>query len=76
MPPLIPPIPPIRRLNPAPTRSSFLFGPRGTGKSTYAHQCFTDARLAALAEVPVQQQGPITVFPLARFLLGIAPLPA
>ncbi len=53
MPPLIPPIPPIRRLSPAPTRSTFLFGPRGTGKSTYAQQCFPDALLLDLRSGPV-----------------------
>ena len=53
MPPLIPPTPPIRRLSPAPTRSCFLFGPRGTGKSTYAQQCFPDALLLDLRSGPV-----------------------
>lgn len=53
MPPLIPPAPPIRRLSPAPTRSTFLFGPRGTGKSTYAQQCFPDALLLDLRSGPV-----------------------
>ena len=38
------------------------------------HDEFPDARLVALADVPVtQQQGPITIFPLAEFLLGIVP---
>ncbi len=41
---------------------------------------FPDARLIALADVPHQQhQGPMHIFPLAAFLLGIvpgAPLPA
>ena len=38
------------------------------------HDEFPDARLIALADVPLtQQQGPITVFPLAEFLLGIVP---
>ena len=53
MPPLIPPAPPIRRLSPAPTRSIFLFGARGTGKSTYAKQCFPDALLLDLRSGPV-----------------------
>jgi uncharacterized protein len=43
MTPLIPVMPPITRRLPAPTRSTFLFGPRGTGKSTYARQCLPDA---------------------------------
>ena len=31
-------------------------------------------RLIALADVPLtQQQGPITIFPIAQFLLGIVP---
>jgi uncharacterized protein len=50
---LLSPTPPIRRLIPAPTRSSFLFGPRGTGKSTYAQQCFPDAVLIDLRTGPV-----------------------
>ena len=50
---LIPPTPPITRLIPAPTRSTFLFGPRGTGKSTYATQCFPDAVLLDLRSGPV-----------------------
>ena len=41
---------------------------------------FPDARLVVLVDVAVkQQQGPITIFSLAEFLLGIepgAPLPA
>jgi predicted AAA+ superfamily ATPase len=53
VPPLIPPTPPIRRLSPAPTRSTFLFGPRGTGKSTYALQCFPDALFLDLRSGPV-----------------------
>ena len=44
------------------------------------HDEFPNARLVALADVPMrQQQGPITIFPLAAFLLGIvpgAPLPS
>jgi hypothetical protein len=44
------------------------------------HDEFPEARLVALADVPMpQQQGPITILPLAEFLLGIvpgAPLPA
>ncbi len=53
MPALIPLAPPIRRLSPAPTRSTFLFGPRGTGKSMYAQQCFPDAHLLDLRSGPV-----------------------
>lgn len=53
MPPLVPPLPPIRRLSPAPTRSTFLFGPRGTGKSTYAKQCFPDAVMLDLRSGPI-----------------------
>ena len=53
MPPLIPPNPRIRRLGPAPTRSTFLFGPRGTGKSTFAQQCFPDALLLDLRSGPI-----------------------
>ncbi len=44
------------------------------------HDEFPEARLIALADVPfTQRQGPITIFPLAEFLLEIvpgAPLPA
>ena len=43
------------------------------------HDEFSDARLVALADVSMQQQGSITIFLLAEFLLGIvpgAPLPA
>ena len=50
---LIPPAPPLRRLSPPPTRSTFLFGPRGTGKSTYAKQCFPDAVLLDLRSGPI-----------------------
>jgi len=50
---LIPPNPPLRRLTPPPTRSTFLFGPRGTGKSTYATQCFPDAVVLDLRSGPV-----------------------
>lgn len=53
MPPLIPSVPPIRRLSPAPRRSTFLFGPRGTGKSTYAQQCFPDALVLDLRSGPL-----------------------
>lgn len=53
MPPLISPVPPIRRLSPAPMRSTFLFGPRGTGKSTYAQQCFPDALVLDLRSGPI-----------------------
>ena len=40
------------------------------------HDEFPDARLVVLADVAVkqqQQQGPITIFPLVEFLLGIVP---
>ena len=39
------------------------------------HDEFCDARLVVLADVAVkqQQQGPITIFLLAEFLLGIVP---
>ncbi len=50
---LLPPLPPIRRLLPPPTRSAFLFGPRGTGKSTYARQLFPDALSIDLRAGPV-----------------------
>ena len=40
---LVPAQPPLRRRLPPPDRSTFLFGPRGTGKSTYARQVFPDA---------------------------------
>ena len=43
MPPLIPALPPIQRRLPPPERSTFLFGPRGTGKSTYARQVLPNA---------------------------------
>ena len=52
MAPLIPASPPIRRLSPVPTRSTFLFGPRGTGKSTYARQCFPEALVLDLRAGP------------------------
>lgn len=45
--------PPIPRLLPPPTRSTFLFGPRGTGKSTYARQVFPDALVIDLRSGPV-----------------------
>ena len=51
--PLIPHAPPIRRLSPAPTRTTFLFGPRGTGKTTYAQQCFPDALFLDLRSGPL-----------------------
>lgn len=53
MAPIVPSHPPIRRLLPAPTRSTFLFGPRGTGKSTYATQAFPDALAIDLRAGPV-----------------------
>ena len=43
------------------------------------HEEFSGARLVALADVSMQQQGSIAIFLLAEFLLGIvpgAPLPA
>ena len=40
-------------MGPAPTRSTFLFGPRGTGKSTYAQQCFPDALALDLRSGPI-----------------------
>lgn len=51
--PLIPPEPPILRRLPPPTRSTFLFGPRGTGKSTYARQCLPDALVLDLRAGPL-----------------------
>jgi predicted AAA+ superfamily ATPase len=53
MAPIVPSHPPIRRLLPPPTRSTFLFGPRGTGKSTYAKQAFPDALVIDLRAGPV-----------------------
>ncbi len=53
MPSLVPPLPPIRRRLPAPERSSFLFGARGTGKSTWARQCFPDALVLDLRAGPL-----------------------
>ncbi|MFY7922391.1 MAG: ATP-binding protein [Gemmatimonas sp.] len=53
MPPLVPPLPPLKRLSPPPARSTFLFGPRGTGKSTYAKQCFPDAVMLDLRSGPI-----------------------
>ena len=38
---------------PAPERSTFLFGPRGTGKSTFARQCFPDALVLDLRAGPL-----------------------
>ena len=53
MPSLIPALPPLPRLLPPPTRSTFLFGPRGTGKSTYAKQSFPDALAIDLRAGPL-----------------------
>lgn len=52
---LVSSFPRIRRLSPPPTRSSFLFGPRGTGKSTYAQQCFPDAVFLDLRAGPISR---------------------
>ncbi len=52
---LLPALPALRRLLPAPTRSTFLFGPRGTGKSTYAKQAFPDALTIDLRAGPVSR---------------------
>jgi uncharacterized protein len=41
---IVPDHPPTMRLTPPPRRSTFLFGPRGTGKSTAARQWFPEAR--------------------------------
>jgi predicted AAA+ superfamily ATPase len=47
--------------------------PHRRGPLAFHHE-FPDAPLVALADVPVQQQqGPITIFPVATFLLGIVP---
>lgn len=51
--PIVPSHPPIQRLLPPPTRSTFLFGPRGTGKSTFAKQAFPDALAIDLRAGPV-----------------------
>ena len=53
MAPLVSPTPAVHRLLPPPTRSTFLFGPRGTGKSTYAKQAFPDALAIDLRAGPV-----------------------
>jgi len=53
MAPIVPARPAIPRLLPAPTRSTFLFGPRGTGKSTYALQSLPDAVAIDLRAGPV-----------------------
>ncbi|MBK9976883.1 MAG: ATP-binding protein [Gemmatimonadetes bacterium] len=52
MAPLIPPVPPIVRRLPPPSRSTFLFGARGTGKTTYARQCLPDALVLDLRAGP------------------------
>ncbi|MDX2183213.1 MAG: AAA family ATPase, partial [Gemmatimonadaceae bacterium] len=52
MAPIVPHFPPVQRLAPPPARSAFLFGPRGTGKSTYAKQCFPDALFIDLRTGP------------------------
>jgi hypothetical protein len=51
--PFLSPTSPIRRLLPAPTRSTCLFGPCGTGRSTYAQQCLPDAVVIDLRTGPV-----------------------
>lgn len=53
MPPLVQPLPALHRLLPPPANSVFLFGPRGTGKSTYAKQVFPDALAIDLRAGPV-----------------------
>jgi len=53
MAPIVTPHPPVQRLLPPPTRTTFLFGPRGTGKSTYAKQAFPDALAIDLRAGPV-----------------------
>ena len=53
MSPLVLQNPPIQRRLPAPERSTFLFGPRGTGKSTFARQCFPDALVLDLRAGPL-----------------------
>ena len=53
MAPIVPSHPPIQRLLPPPIRSTFLFGPRGTGKSTFAKQAFPDALAIDLRAGPV-----------------------
>lgn len=53
MAPIILPQPPVRRLLPPPARTTFLFGPRGTGKSTYARQVLPDALTIDLRAGPV-----------------------
>ena len=44
------PQPPLTRLTPPPARSAFVFGPRGTGKSTAARQWFPGARTVDLRD--------------------------
>ena len=53
MAPIVPSHPPIQRLLPRPIRSTFLFAPRGTGKSTFAKQAFPDALAIDLRAGPV-----------------------
>ena len=53
MPPLVPAQPALRRRLPPPERSTFLFGPRGTGKSTFARQAFPDALVLDLRAGPL-----------------------
>ncbi|MBU6366927.1 MAG: DUF4143 domain-containing protein [Gemmatimonadetes bacterium] len=43
-------LPPISRLLPPPHRSAFLFGARGTGKTTYVRQAFPDATVYDLRD--------------------------
>lgn len=53
VPPLVAPQPPLRRRLPPPDRTTFLFGPRGAGKSTVARQWFPDALVLDLRSGPV-----------------------
>jgi len=53
MAPLVAAHPPLPRRLPPPERSVFLFGPRGTGKSTYARQIFPDALVLDLRAGPL-----------------------
>ena len=73
MAPLIPVFPPLPRLLPAPTRSTFLFGPRGTGKSTYAKQVFPDAHTIDLRAGPAARALSAAPERLHDAMDGIAP---
>lgn len=75
---MIPPTPALRRLLPPPQRTTFLFGPRGTGKSTYAQQAFPDAvfvdlragaTVRALAAEPERLHGVIDGAALNRWVV-------